>query len=64
MNKKWYIVKGDGLYRNGCFLTRAKIWVEASSVEEACQKARKFLEPCTVFEPRKCKWKRDIDEND
>ena len=57
MNEDWYIVKGNTRYRGeGCHLIKAELWVKANSVEEACEKARKFLKPVADFEPTKCKW--------
>lgn len=58
MNEEWYIVKGNTCYRGeSCHLIKAELYVKATSMEDACQKARKFLEPVADFEPIKCKWK-------
>ena len=57
MSEDWYIVKGNSRYRGeGCHIIKAEIWVKASSIEEACEKVRKFLEPIADFEPMSCKW--------
>ena len=56
----WYTVKGFTIYREEtCHLVKAEILIKASSIEDACNKARKFLEPIADFEPMKCKWESD-----
>ena len=58
MSENWYTVKGNSIYREeeSCHIIKAEIWVKANSIEEACEKVRKFLKPVADFEPTKCKW--------
>ena len=57
MNENWYTVKGFTIYRGeSCQLVKAEILVKALTMEDACAKARKFLEPVADFEPMSCKW--------
>ena len=64
MKNEWYMVKGNTRYRGeNCHLLKAKILVMADSVEDACEKARNFLKPVADFEPTKCKWEHNEDDD-
>ena len=58
MNKEdWFVVKGITKYRGEtCHLVTAELLVKALTMEDACAKARKFLEPVADFEPMSCKY--------
>ena len=58
MNKEsWFVVKGVTKYRGEtCHLIKAELLIKALTLEDACAKARKFLEPVADFEPMSCKW--------
>ena len=61
MNEEdWFVVKGITKYRGEtCHLVKAELLVKALTMEDACAKARKFLEPVADFEPMSCKWNGD-----
>lgn len=52
---KWYSISGDcQLYRNDIDVVECSLQVWAESIEEACQKVRKCIEPIGQFNPTKC----------
>lgn len=58
MKESWYEVKGTTEYEEKDIeIIKIELLVLASSVEDACQRARDFLKPIAKFDPMECKWK-------
>ena len=57
MIEDWYKVEGTTLYKEGnFFIVSLELLVKATSIEDACKKARDFLAPIAEFDPIKCEW--------
>ena len=57
MNDDWYTVKGVTQFEDKDInIVSLELMVRASSVEEACKKARDFIKPIAEFEPTDCNW--------
>ena len=58
MIEDWYKVEGTTHFEERDIeIVDIKLLVKATSIEEACQKARKFLKPVAELDPIKCEWK-------
>ena len=58
IKNEWYNVEGITKFENNDIeIIHLELKVKANSIEEACKKARKFVEPVAQFEPTKCEWK-------
>lgn len=57
MKNEWYNVEGIANFENNDIdIISLELRVKASSIEEACKKAREFIKPIAEFEPIKCNW--------
>lgn len=58
MSESWYEVIGTTEYEEkNIEIVEIKLLVMATSVEDACQRARIYLRPIAQFDPMECKWK-------
>lgn len=57
MKSEWYIVKGVTPFKDKDInIVSLELMIKASSIEEACKKAREFIKPIAEFEPTNCVW--------
>ena len=62
MKEEWYNVEGVGEYsERGVHLMSVELLVKATSVEDACVKAREFIKPIAELIPLKCEWSDKCD---
>lgn len=58
MSESWYEVSGTAEYEDKDIqITKIELLVMATSIEDACQRARDYLKPIAKFDPIKCEWK-------
>ena len=64
MINDWYKVKGCTKYHgDNIHILNIEFLVKATSIEDACAKTREFLSPIAEFDPTKCEWDGEIDDN-
>lgn len=63
MKEDWYKLNGNAIYDGiGIYIVNIELLLKATSIEDACARARQFLKPVAELDPVKCEW--CVDKND